>query len=255
MTTVTPKAFDPLTPGMDCDPYTQVQRTFCYFLQSLFEHREFEGTGLLWIGKEDGGPAEETEMLISSEKPRLEDLGKTPHITVIVGGSRWGQVGLDQMQSRKMAKDERVHTDLISSTVAYHCQAKEGTHARRMAWYASQYTTMFRREIMREGRLHQLGSDHQISAESGPSVFVGQLSNEELVSVVVTIPFYWQPQWLIRKSAPMLGSVSLNMKSRPPIPTESLTFRGRPVSSTSLLDLKEELTAPVQEQTVIVSEE
>jgi len=27
-----------------------------------------------------------------------------------------------------MSKEERTHTDLISSTVAYHCQAKEGNH-------------------------------------------------------------------------------------------------------------------------------
>jgi len=201
------KKFDPLESGLSTDPYTQLQRIFVYFLQSLFEHEEFKGTGMWWDSDE-----KVTEMIISSEKPRLTVLEKTPHVTVIVGASQWAQLGLDQMQRRKMAVEERVHTDLISSTVSFHCQGKEGTHCRRMAWYSSQYTTMFRRLIMRQAKLHQIGMNHSISSETGPTAYLGKLSTEELVSVVVTIPFYWQPQWLIREPRSLLNRIETSLR-------------------------------------------
>lgn len=211
------KKFEPLAPNLAEDPYTQLQRIFVYFLQSFFEHDDFRGTGMWWNKDEDV-----TEMIISSEKPRLEVLEKTPHITVIIGASQWAQLGLDQMQRRKMNVEERVHTDLVSSTVSYHCQGKEGVHCRRMAWYASQYTTMFRRMIMRQGKIHQVGMNHTITAESGPTAYLGKLAGEELVSVVVTVPFFWQPQWLIREPREVLQEIRTSLKVRP--------FRVRPFS-------------------------
>jgi hypothetical protein len=223
----TVKKFDPSVfgPDLSCDPFTQVLRVFTYFLESLFEHEEFRGSGLFW-NKDEAV----TEMLISAEKPRLEALEKTPHITVVLGASQWGNLGHDQMQTRKMAEEDRTHTDLVSSTVSFHCQGKEGLHCRRMAWYASQYTTIFRRMLMRQGGLHQVGSNHSISAESGPTAFLGKLTNEELVSVVVTVPFYWQPQWRIREPRALLNKIETNLRVRGFVATP-FRVKGRPAHS------------------------
>jgi hypothetical protein len=223
----TPKAFVPLEVSQNEDPYAFMQRVFVYFLQSLFEHEEFQGTGMYWTPNE-----ETTEMVISSEKPRVEVLEKTPHITVVLGTAQWSGLSIDQMQSMSMRTGERTHTDLVAMTVAYHCQAKEGNQARRMAWYSTYYTNMFRRMLMRQAKIHQIGSGHTISAESAPSAYVGQLSNDELVSVVATIPFYWQPQWRVRTPAPLAErfrfNFNLGQRVRP------LTVRGRPVVSTPI---------------------
>lgn len=218
------KTFDPKAFGPDlaCDPFTQVQRIFVYFLSSFFAHEEFRGTGLHWDKDQ-----KVTELVISSEKPRLEVLAKTPHITVIVGSAQWANLGQDQMQSRKMAKEERVHTDLVSSTVSYHCQGKEGNHCRRMAWYASQYTTVFRRLLMRHGKLHQVGTNHTISAETGPTAYLGKLTSEELTSVVVSIPFYWQPQWRIIEPRETLAAMEATLKVRPHV-VRPFKVKGRP---------------------------
>ena len=100
-------------------------------------------------------------------------------------------------------------------SVAFHCQAKEGLHARRMAWNASFYTNALRRVIMSHKGIHHVASNHSISAESPPSAFVGQLSKEELVSVVVQVPFYWQPQWTItRTDAPLLRKIEASLSIR-----------------------------------------
>jgi hypothetical protein len=217
--------FEPLTPSLAEDPFTQLQRIFVYFLQSLYEHDEFRGTGMWWNRDEDV-----TEMIISAEKPRLEALQKTPHVTTIIGASQWGNLGHDQLQRRAMAREERTHTDLVSSTITLHCQGKEGTHCRRIAWYSSHYITIFRRMIMRQGGLHQVGTNHQISAESGPTAFLGKLTTEELVSVVVTVPFYWQPQWFIQEPRALLERIETTLQVRR-YKLRPFAVKGRPAYS------------------------
>jgi hypothetical protein len=166
---------------------------------------------------------------------------------VVLGAANWAQLGLDQLQKLRMHDGQRTHTDLMPMTAAYHCQAKEGNQARRMAWYASWGTNAFRRIIMRQGKLHQVAMNHTISAESPPTAYVGQLSNEELVAVVVTVPFFWQPQWTIRDPAPKLEKFDFSLsvraaKIQPP------RIKGRPANSVPL-------DPPVKIQTGLVTED
>jgi len=184
------------TPSLGDDPTLQLTRVFVYFLQNLFREAP-EGMGMKWRPDE-----ETTEILITDQKPRLDAVEKKPHITCVFGEGQWAVLGIDQLMNQKMmTTGERKHSDLISSTISYHCQAREGTFARRIAWNASYFTNVFRRVIIKGGGLHQVGMKHVITPESGPTVYTGPLSEEKIVSVVVTIPFYWQSQWLIRDPA------------------------------------------------------
>lgn len=199
------------TPGLADDPMLQLTRVFVYFLQNLFREAP-EGFGMKWRPNE-----ETTELLITDQKPRLEAVEKKPHITCVFGEGQWSVLGIDQLRNQKMmSTGERTHTDLFSSTMSYHCQAREGLHARRLAWYASYFTNVYRRIVIKGGGLHQVGMKHNITAESGPTVYTGPLSEEKIVSVVVTIPFYWQPQWIIRDPSAVWRQVSISMDvSRP----------------------------------------
>jgi len=96
-------------------------------------------------------------------------------------------------------------------TIAYHCQAREGVVARRVAWYSSLYTNVFRRVIMRGGQLHQVSPAHEIGPESGPSAYTGPTAESEIVSVVVTVPFYWQAQWRITKPAELWRNLKMEL--------------------------------------------
>jgi hypothetical protein len=223
--------------GLDNDPMYYLQRLFVYFLQNLF--RDFpEGCGLRW--KPDD---ENTEILITSEKPRLEAVEKTPHITCVLGSGRWSGLGLDQLQTQRALDGQRTHTDLMPMSMSYHCQAKEGMVARRMAWNASLATIQLRRILMRIGGLHHVGVQHQIGPEGPLTQFTGPTVENELVEVVVIVPFYWQPQWRIRRASEVwrqmrvtlrVNSVSgfysagRTMALRPPM------AKGRPVESTPL---------------------
>lgn len=198
------------TPSLGDDPMLQLTRVFVYFLQNLFRDAP-EGMGMKWRPDE-----ETTEILITDQKPRLDAVEKKPHITCVFGEGKWGVLGIDQMMTRNDNRAERKHSDLVSSTISYHCQAREGLHARRIAWNASYFTNVFRRVLIKGGGLHQVGMNHSITPESGPTVYTGPLAEEKIVSVVVTIPFYWQPQWLIRDPAVLLRQWSMTLSvSRP----------------------------------------
>lgn len=188
------------------DPMLQLTRVFVYFLQNYFRDAP-EGTGLKWR------PDQETsELIITDQKPRLDAVEKKPHITCVFGAGKWAVLGIDQLLRQKMMSNgERTHTDLASFTMAYHCQAREGNLSRRIAWYCSYATNVYRRIIIKGGGLHQVGMNHDISPETGPTVYTGPLSEEKIVSVVVTIPFYWQPQWLIRDPSVTFRQMSMDM--------------------------------------------
>ena len=189
----TVRAFDPLkNPGLDNDPMTHLTRLFVYFLQNLFRDLP-EGLGFKWRPTE-----ESTEIVITGEKPRADSVEKRPHITCVLGAGRWSGIGLDQLQTLRMTDGQRQHTDLMPMTMAYHCQSKEGLVSRRLAFFASHNTNILRRVIMRQGGLHHVGVQHELSAESPLTAFTGPVTELDLVSVVVTVPFYWQPQWRIR---------------------------------------------------------
>jgi len=246
--------------GLDNDPMYHLTRVFVYFLQNLF--RDFpEGCGMQWK------PGQETsELTISDEKPDLEAVEKRPHIICVLGASRFSGLGLDQMQSIRASDGQRVHTDLIPMSISYHCQAKTGMHARRLAWNAALWTVALRRIIMRVGGLFQVGTTPMISPEGPITQFTGPKVESELIEVIVNVPFYWQPQWRIKrksevwrhmemtmnvKSVEGLYSAGRAMKLRPPmvkgvpvrtapLPTPPATAFSQKVTVSSYFDDEEE---------------
>lgn len=204
----TTKVFNPTDGTLANDPSMWLESVFVYFLQNLF--REFpEGSGMRWAPDE-----ENAELLITSEKPRLDAVEKLPHIVVVIGSGRWGGVGMDQLQAMNVNTGARTHTDLIPSTVTYHCQAKHGLVARRLAFAASRYTNIYRRVIIRGGKLHHVGAQHNISGESPASAYTGPLSSSEIVSVQVTVPFFWQDQWRIMEPAEVLQGIRIALEAQ-----------------------------------------
>lgn len=227
----------------------QLTRVFVYFLQNLFREAP-EGCGMRWRPNE-----ESSEILISDQKPLLDAVEKKPHITCVFGAGEWGGLGLDQMQSQKMmGAQERVHTDLFSSTMSYHCQSRAGIHSRRVAWRASYFTNVFRRILIRGGGLHQVGVRHKIGPESGPSVYTGPLAEEKIISVLVTIPFYWQPQWLIKDPGTVFRQFSMNLGINPPAKRYSAgdlsRIRGARIKGVPLVPVSPKPQEPSLSQTV-----
>jgi hypothetical protein len=224
--------FNPQDGTLAHDPFYFLQKLFVYFLQNLF--RTFPaGYGMRW-----DPDTTTTELVISADKPQLSDVEVLPHVTCILGSGQWGNVGMDQLQALRSFDAQRTHTDLMSMTMSYHCQAKEDMDAQRIAWNTSFYTNVFRRLIHQAGSIHHLAPNHSISAVSGPTAFTGSKAENEIVSVVVTVPFYWQPQWRIKKPAElwkrMVVQLSVNETRPYPVPRQQIrppTVGGRPVTT------------------------
>lgn len=210
-------------PGLANDPMYQLTRIFVYFLQNLYREAP-EGCGLRWRPQQ-----ENTEVVITDQKPRLDAVEKKPHITCVLGAGKWAGIGLDQLQFKQMmvGAGQRTHTDLISMTVAFHCQAREGLHARRLAWYCSYFINVYRRVIMRGGGLHHIGVDHHLGPESPPTAFTGPTSETDIISVVTTVPFYWQPQWRITDPSELFRQVKFVLNANRPRQTYSANRAAR----------------------------
>jgi hypothetical protein len=120
--------------------------------------------------------------------------------------------------------------------------AREGLQARRIAWNASFYTNVLRRVIIRAGGLHQVGMTHDISAESSAAAYTGPTTEDEIVGVVVNVPFYWQPQWRITKPATVWRQMRMTMNVNAQQPfysagrasVRSVTVQGVPVQTVPL---------------------
>lgn len=233
---VTNAAFAPTDGSLANDPMLHHTRLFVYFLQNLF--RDYpEGCGMKWQPN-----VETSEMIITAEKPELPAIEKVPHITCILGSGRWSGMGIDQMQKTVMGTGARTHTDLIPMTMAYHCQAKEGLVARRIAWNASFYTNVLRRVLIKAGHLHQVAVNHEIGSESAATAYSGPTAKADVVSVVVTVPFYWQPQWIIKDPSEVWRRVVVNLsvyKGRLPKITNVVgppRVKGKPVVTRPLTE-------------------
>jgi hypothetical protein len=192
--------------GLDNDPMYHLTRVFVYFLQNLYRSYP-EGQGMKW-----SPDLENSELIITGEKPKLDAVEKRPHITCVLGSGRFSGLGLDQLQAQRASDGQRTHTDLVPMNMAYYCQAKSGLHARRLAWNSSFYTIVLRRIIMRVGGLFQVGVQHDIGAERTATYIEGPPSvTTDIIEVPVNVPFYWQPQWRIKDPAEVWRRLELTM--------------------------------------------
>jgi hypothetical protein len=248
VSSATPKGFDavdPLDGTLANDPMDYLECLFVFFLQNIFRDTFVEGSGLRWQPDE-----EETEVIITSEKPTLEAVGKVPHIACVFGACRWAGIGLDQLQSLNMNTGQRQHTDLVPSTVTYHCLAKLGPVARRLAWNASYYTNVFRRALMSQVGIHHVGVRHDISSEGPARAYTGPLVSEEVVEVTVTVPFFWQPQWRARPYAEVFQSIKITLRAH----ARGLYSAGRAMISPPSI-YGRILSPPTLEQEVVVDQD
>ena len=205
---VTPKTIDPTASSLAYRPRLWLTEVFVYFLQNLFRDITPEGSGFHW-----SPDLEDTELIITAEKPRIDAIEKTPHVVCILGMSRWSGVGIDQLENLQFDTGKRKHTDLMPCTVTYYCMAKEGLVAGDLAWLCSFYTNAYRRSIIKGGNLHDISVRHEISAESPATAITGPLVNDAVVSVQVTVPFYWQVQWTAEPRAVLFNNINMHLKT------------------------------------------
>lgn len=210
------KPHEPLAVDLVEDPTEYIYQVFTYFLQGWFGHDNYVGTGMHWLGSPSGDIVsdETTEMVITAKRPNSQETENTPHVVLIQGASQWAGLSIDQRQRIEASDGRTTHTDLVSSTISFHCMAKDGALASRIASHIAFAIVALRKVIMRGGGLFDVRPTPQISGETSPGALEPATEDTDLVSVVVVVPFYWQPQWRITNQAPMLRNMRMTLQSR-----------------------------------------
>lgn len=179
----------PQPQGVGEDPLFHYTRLFVRFLQVVFS--TFEKGAYRWEPD-----LELTDIVISDQGVFGNSVvEKRPSIVCMRGGASWSNVSMDQFKSFDFKTGTRSHTDLIASSMVYHCMSREGLEAQRIAWIAAYATRVLKRNLMRAG-LHRVGENVDMGPESDAGSLLGD-SGKELQLVSVSVPFFFQDSYSI----------------------------------------------------------
>lgn len=196
----------PQPQGAGEDPLLHYTRLFARFLQLSFG--TFEKGAYHWSQDEQA-----TDITITDQSTvSKEVVQQRPAIVLMRGPASFGNIAMDQFAGPgPLPKDptqDMAHpnvdwdtgtvryTDLVASTMTYHCLSKEGLEAQRIAWIAMMATRRLKRSLMNAG-LHRVGEEIQVGSESSPGSIVSPEADNEITLVSVTVPFYFQDFWSV----------------------------------------------------------
>lgn len=197
---------NPQPQGPGEDPLLHYTKVFARFLQAVFA--TFEKGDYRWTLDPNT-----TDIVITDQATiAREVVEKRPAIILTRGPASFGNLAMDQLAgpgplskppsadmkypNMDWASGTRRYTDLVACTMTYNCLAKEGLEAQRIAWICMMATRRLKRALMNQG-MHRVGEEVQVGAETGPGAIVSPESDNEIVLIPVTVPFYFQDFWAI----------------------------------------------------------
>lgn len=249
----------PQPQGVNEDPLTHYVRLFVKFLQVV--HATWDKSSYKWLPDD-----KLTDIIIQNEGTiDKEVVEKRPAIIVTRGQAAWGNVSMDQFAGPIEERDPitgqvhwipnedsrtgaRRYTDLVSSTMTYNVLSREGLEAQRIAWFCAYATRVLKKSLMRSG-IHRVGEDIQIGSESPPGAIVQPDSNE-IISVSVSVPFYFQDTYTITpkdkillKEVDSVLSSEIGYPAQGAVPIREPGINGRVIGYTNLQTLNQAVSA------------
>lgn len=179
------------TQGQGEDPLHHFTRVFAAFLQQCFAG--FDKGHNRWSPDEQA-----TEIIITNQAPiGREVVERRPAIILALGPVGAANIALDQFfRAGELPTGRRLHTDLMSATMSLNVLGKEAADARRVAWQCFRFIRAFKRSLMRAG-MHRVGEEMQVGSESPPGAIISPETENEIVMVTVSVPFYFQDFWAV----------------------------------------------------------
>jgi hypothetical protein len=194
--------------GLGEDPLLHFTRVYLLFLQGLF--KQFPSGSYMWSDSE-----EDSEITITDQAPIPRDrIEHRPALVTMRGPAQFANMTLDQLRSVNARNGARVHTDLVPCTMTINCIAKQGLEAQRIGWIVMRHIRIFKR-LLQRNRIHKVGDEVSISAETAPGSLVSPESDSEAVNVVVSSPFFFQwTESITPLDAPLVTSIEAHMEAR-----------------------------------------
>jgi hypothetical protein len=157
-------------------------RAFILFAQGLFSSRS--------AGHWKWHPnTNETEIIIAGKNPEsAENANQRPIISIGRTEARWHGISRSGRISENFIGTKFTLADIIGFTILVTCVAKEGVEAGHIAWIVSTMFDVFRRPLMRKGRIHAFTNQHVIGAETRHGQLVPGSSFPDWIAVQLAFP-------------------------------------------------------------------
>jgi len=187
------------------------------FLQEYF-YQQPAGQNLFHFepGDQDGEwtTAEvDSEVIISDQGSiNTDTVEKRPAIIISRGPFQYGNLGLDNLLYEEQSTAKRTHTDMLSGSFVINCISRVGLEAERLALLVAKGLRVHRRAIQLAG-IFQTGSVIRVGSESPANSLVSGDSDEDLITVPVSFPVFYQESWTVEEDATTLEQIVFAVKA------------------------------------------
>jgi hypothetical protein len=187
------------------DPLYYFTLLFLAFLQGIFKNRE-EGS-YKWSEDE-----ELTEIVIADQITNFKET--VPRVITARGPIQFIQLFCDDMVTRKLTKNERKRTSLISIPMTINVIAKIGIETQELAFFIA-HNIWAHRILLQQHGIHKIDRNFSISPETPTgAVFAPEVVPEGvMISIIVPFIVRWTST-MVPNDAPMLHSIDSFLRTR-----------------------------------------
>lgn len=162
---------------------------------------------------------DETEIVITDQDPDASPrTNKRPIITTSRGAATWVGTSLGQTESLGLDTPDFIFSDMLQTSLTITVIAREGLEAQDIAYTIFRLIPVFKKQLLRSARMHSIGNNITITAESGSNIVPGSSTPEwRMVQIIVPI---WIQDRISSESVgfhTLLRAVSIHMQDGPTI--------------------------------------
>lgn len=188
------------------DPLYHCTRTMVAFAQGLFKH--------LPPGQLHWSPnLEETEIVITDQTPlTLSTIGQRPAIVIIPGQAQFANLAIGNLEDIDHQTGNRIHRDLISSSITYNCISRNGVEAGRIAWYLGSHVKKLRVFLQQQGPFTEIGQTVVFAPETPPGAIVPDAVDSSAINRAVIVPYQYPHRWEVQDPLFQLETIRATIK-------------------------------------------
>jgi hypothetical protein len=156
---------------------------------------------------------DETEIVITDQTPlTLSTIGQRPAIVVIPGQAQFANLAIGNLEDLDPFTGNRIHRDLISSSLTYNCISRNGVEAGRIAWYLGSHIKKLRVFLQQQGPFTEIGQTVVFAPETPPGAIVPDAVDSSAINRAVIVPYQYPHRWEVQDPLFQLETIRATIK-------------------------------------------
>ena len=102
--------------------------------------------------------------ICSDTQVDFETTNRKPALSVVLSGMRWQTLGLDDKSKLDLRNNTTEYSVLVNSALTINCISSNDTEAYNLGWVVAEHLWLFRKILMRNGRLFDIGRVIDVAA-------------------------------------------------------------------------------------------